>query len=478
MVHEIWYMINGVWLWDLVHRMWRIVHENLTVERRLRVAAFTSTHYINHGEEDVVLLEPLRVARERDVLESLGVKILHDHPSWYGFKTFGDRTDVDGLKDRVNDVIAQYKTQLVQADILGAVIAFKGKYDKNPKLFKGLVELWCSETNTFHLLYGEVGISLWDIKELGGLSVFGEMYDEFIPNNSELKNYPCNLRQLLNVYEWLVNRRPGKAVYYNHWVDFWYRGPRKFTSQSTKDSISEEERKNVPTYSEDGYLAAFLALWLCKFVMPSGKKNVIRPEAFIMASQMVHGTRFALAPVVLCAIQAALGRMVSDRRGPAYPYCRFPIDFLFAWVGAHFEKVYTRRPIRERIKSMPGLKNVLDMLSFMYAVSTPFDSKRARQHLRDERNFIWRPYSFNCSGEGWVHEVIDIRGRSDFPEEVQEWIISLRHSVLPLHLGGSLYAQPYNPYRFAKQLGLDQHFPKSSDVPREIASIGVLACYW
>nr|CAD1817147.1 unnamed protein product [Ananas comosus var. bracteatus] len=63
------------------------------------------------------------------------------------------------------------------------------------------------------------------------------------PSNSELKNYPCNLRQLLSVYEWLVNRKPGKAVYYNHWVDFWYRGPRKFASQLRKDSISEEERK-------------------------------------------------------------------------------------------------------------------------------------------------------------------------------------------------------------------------------------------
>nr|CAD1838427.1 unnamed protein product [Ananas comosus var. bracteatus] len=170
--------------------------------------------------------------------------------------------------------------------------------------------------------------------------------------------------------------------------------------------------------------------------------------------------------------------MVSDQRGPAYPYCRFPIDFLFAWVGARFEKVYTRRPIREDIKSMPGLKKVPDMLSFMYAISTPFDSKRARQHLRDERNFIWRPYSFNCSGEGWVHEVIDMRGRSYFPEEVQEWIISLRHNVLPLRLGGSLYAQPYNPHHFARQFGLDQHFPKSSYVPWEAASTGVLAGYW
>nr|CAD1839818.1 unnamed protein product [Ananas comosus var. bracteatus] len=217
------------------------------------------------------------------------------------------------LKTGLNDVIAQYKTQLVQAEILGAIIAFKGKYDKNPKLFKGLVELWCSETNTFHLPYGEVGISLWDIKELGGLSIIGEMYDEFVPSNSELKNY--------------------RVIFVNYSV--------------------------------------------CM-------------SGLLIEDQMAHGTRFALAPAVLCSIQAALGHMVSDRRGPAYPYCRFPIDFLFAWVGARFEKVYTRRPIREDIKS-----------------------------------------------EGWVHEVIDMRGRSDFPEEVQEWIISLRHSVLPLRLGVS-----------------------------------------
>nr|CAD1827382.1 unnamed protein product [Ananas comosus var. bracteatus] len=257
------------------------------------------------------------------------------------------------------------------------------------------------------------------------------MYDEFVPSNSELKNYPCNLRQLLSVYEWLVNRRPGKAVYYNHWVDFWYRGPHKFASQSRKDSISEEERCHS---TRDIYHG-----------IPDGSWDKICVSS---CSTLRNSSCFRSYSI--------------DRRGLAYPYCRFPIDFLFAWVGARFEKVYTRRPIREDIKSMPGLKKVSDMLSFMYAISTPFDSKRARQHLRDERNFIWRPYSFNCSGEGWVHEVINMRGMSDFPEEVQEWIISLRHSVLPLRLGGSLYAQPYNPRR----------------LPGNLASTGVLAGYW
>nr|CAD1829461.1 unnamed protein product [Ananas comosus var. bracteatus] len=285
------------------------------------VAAFTSTHYVNHGEKMSYFWSHWEWPEKRDVLESLGVKILHDHPSWYGFKTFGDRTDVDGLKDWVNDVIAQYKTQLVQAEILGAIIAFKGNMTKILSYSKVLVEV---------MVLGDEYLSspLW----------------RTIQSSRIIRV----ISSTTHVYEWLVNRRPGQAVYYKPLGGFLvYRVPRKFASQSRKDSISEEECKKAPTYSEDGYLAAFLALWLCKFLMPSGKKDIISTETFIMASQMAHGTRFA-----------------------------------------------------------------------------------ARQHLRDERNFIWRPYSFNCSGEGWVHEVIDMRGRSDFPEEVQEWIISLRHSGL------------------------------------------------
>ncbi|OAY77718.1 hypothetical protein ACMD2_26782, partial [Ananas comosus] len=104
---------------------------------------------------------------------------------------------------------------LRRAGILGGIVASRGKYSKNINIIKALVELWCSETNTFHLPYGEVGISLWEIRELSGLPIIGDMYDEYIPPNSELynkNNYPNCVRELFDVYQWLMARSSNKRV--------------------------------------------------------------------------------------------------------------------------------------------------------------------------------------------------------------------------------------------------------------------------
>nr|CAD1831615.1 unnamed protein product [Ananas comosus var. bracteatus] len=182
-------------------------------------------------------------------IHCLGLRILQGRPSWRGFKTLGDRTALDVLVEWRDDVIRRFEGPLHSSDILGGIITFRDRYELDSRIFKGLIEAWCLETNTFYFPYGEVGISLWDINVLGGIPILGDMYEEFVPRNCDLDMYDyCrrvnfnfginnyNLTSLLVVYEWLVAKNQGGVVYYyNQWVDFWYQGD---ISSSSKNQVT------------------------------------------------------------------------------------------------------------------------------------------------------------------------------------------------------------------------------------------------
>ncbi|XP_020081335.1 uncharacterized protein LOC109704984 [Ananas comosus] len=442
---------------------------------------FGVDYYAPDGDGDVILLPPLGPPKERDTLQSLGYKILNDHPGWCGMnRVFGDSIEVEGLIEWGNYTISHYTTQLRRAGILGGIVASRGKYSKNINIIKALVELWCSETNTFHLPYGEVGISLWEIKELSGLPIIGDMYDEYIPPNYELynkNNYPNCVRELFDVYQWLMARSSNKRVRYDLWVNFFYTSCKKL-NRSKSRNISNREL--APSYTEDTTRAAYISLWLCNFVMPSGLDHFIKPETFIMASKLALGEKVSLAPAILCAIHAGLSFMSDHSEGPAHPGPQFPVNFLYEWIGLHFEQTYSRKVISDNIKNIASLRSPPQMIFFMDAAASPFNAKRARIHLRSSAHFVWRPlpYSYSFVNDGWLYDAKLAPGECKYPREVYEYIISIRQSVLPLRLGNKLHTQPYNPHRFARQFGFDQSFPESINVPKLASHLGTLARCW
>ncbi|XP_020081659.1 uncharacterized protein LOC109705334 [Ananas comosus] len=393
---------------------------------------------------------------------------------------FGDSVEVEDLIEWENYILSRYTTQLCRAGILGGIVASRGKYNKNINIIKALVELWCSETNTFHLPYGEVGISLWEIRGLSGLPIIGDMYDEYILPNSELynkNNYPNCVRELFDIYEWLIARSSNKRVRYDLWVNFFYTSCKKL-SRSKSRNISNREL--APSYTEDTTRATYISLWLCNFVMPSWLDHFIRPETFIMASKLALGERVALAPAILCAIHAGLSFMSDHPEGPAHPGPQFPVSFLYTWIGLHFEQTYSRKVISDNIKNIAGLQSHPQMILFMDAAASPFNAKRARIHLRSSSHFVWRPlpYSYSFVNDGWLYDAKLTTGECKYPKEVYEYIISIRQSVLPLRLGNKLHTQPYNPHRFARQFGFDQSFPESINVPKLANHLGTLAGCW
>ncbi|KAL0402723.1 UNVERIFIED_CONTAM: hypothetical protein Slati_4302200 [Sesamum latifolium] len=90
---------------------------------------------------------------------------------------------------------------------------------------------------------------------------------------------------------------------------------------------------------EEVYLAAYLACWLCTFVLPGKDANSIRPSTFKMESMMVNGRRVSLAIPVLTSIYEGLNIIASSSR-PARTSPSFPVHFVYAWLASYFKTHY------------------------------------------------------------------------------------------------------------------------------------------
>lgn len=138
-----------------------------------------------------------------------------------------------------------------------------------------------------------------------GLPLDGEPYEEFVPPADELDPttllYPNFLPRLLETWTKLV---VGGKVGFKEWCDFFHN--HEVDSVATKSL--EDQRM---------YTAAFLAIWLCRYVVVGGGPY-IRPGALVMASWISLGRRISLGPPALCSIYYSLRRICTHLIGPSF----------------------------------------------------------------------------------------------------------------------------------------------------------------
>ncbi|KAH0717403.1 hypothetical protein KY285_013434 [Solanum tuberosum] len=159
---------------------------------------------------------------------------------------FGEVRYTSGYWEWVEDVLARCKETLDYIKTYDVFFASMFTYDHNENVLQAFCENWRPSTNVVSTFVGELSISLWNLRTIGGLPVHEE-------------NAP------------LVE-------------------------------LGVEE-----SFKDETYLAAFLACWLCKFVLPNKKADCIRASVFKVASLMAHGKIFSLAVPVLASIYAASG---------------------------------------------------------------------------------------------------------------------------------------------------------------------------
>ena len=197
-----------------------------------------------------------------------------------------------GILEWTEAILRDFKEELFRAEIYGAVAVSRYPYMYSLSVWKAFLELWGPLTNTLHQGNGEMGISLYDLKIIGGLPILGVPYEEFIPPNRDLHReamFPPTIRELLLIYSQLCSLYDQKCVFWDQWVAHFFRGKIIYGTFGEGNILKPREnlmaRKLNLEISTEGKLTAFLAFFLSRFALPS-RGSRIRPETFYMASLM------------------------------------------------------------------------------------------------------------------------------------------------------------------------------------------------
>ena len=65
---------------------------------------------------------------------------------------------------------------------------------RNNNIINAFVSFWSSATNSFIFPFGEMSITLWDLKGVCGLPVCGATFDECTPSNFIFSKNPIALK--------------------------------------------------------------------------------------------------------------------------------------------------------------------------------------------------------------------------------------------------------------------------------------------
>ncbi|CAL5344835.1 unnamed protein product [Camellia sinensis] len=340
----------------------------------------------------------------------------------------------------LNDVLFTFAPILKKCGIYAAIYVSQFAYARNVSLLKGFLERWSPDTNTFHTIYGELGISLWDLHRISGLPICGEFYEEFTPSNDILYSSQTSkaCRGLFNIYASSCQSKK-----FNHWTF-------KFIDESPT-SISGFQRKDrIP---DDVYLSGFLASWLSGFVFPHSSGE-IRPTTFHVATKMAGGTLFSLAIPVLAYLYHCLGKMASSS-SPGKENIQGPLHYLFGWISLYFVKTY----------SHGDPQSICPILDIHFMPYLGFiGNQSAAQFFTDKFPFVdsLLTYRTECQFRALTHEsepsgiLVDSERISPFH---LGYLISLRQGILTFKMGFNFISEPYSPNRYGRQFGFAQACP-------------------
>ncbi|KAL0287357.1 UNVERIFIED_CONTAM: hypothetical protein Scaly_2767300 [Sesamum calycinum] len=321
---------------------------------------------------------PIKSPLSNNLRATRGRSIIEGDAKWDGDIRFtGEFRYTKGYWEWTKHVLSRCGDRLRHLKIYDVVYASLFTYDHNSDIVKAFCEVWCPLTNTFLTSAEEMSISLWDLHELAGLPMAGCLYDEVVPSALELTGVdekrerfvPRSSKYLLYAYHLLQSADDNRCshVSIDKWVKFWSKKTTKYypppprkekkmvRPKSTNNPLGDiaiQERWSTAkealfvklcierSLKEEVYLAAYVACWLCVFVLPGKDVNSICPSTFKMASLMANGRRVNLAIPVLASIYEGLNTVVTSQK-PAGRSHSFPIHFIYAWLACYFKTHYS-----------------------------------------------------------------------------------------------------------------------------------------
>ncbi|KAL6647240.1 hypothetical protein ACP70R_014677 [Stipagrostis hirtigluma subsp. patula] len=313
-----------------------------------------------------------------------------------------------------------------------AVLASTYRFKRDASAVLHLASFWCPATNTFAFPWGEATLTLQDVALLAGYPALGApapapVPPEWRPDEAALNGVRLGF-----------NRSACKKAHHSAWI--------KHFLTDRNDAVFEH--------------AAFLALWLTRFVLPGHPESTMRQSVFPIAVRLARGERVALGPAVLASLYrdlrdikaflvaagAAATTGSADMLSSLSLYA--PLYILQLWMWERFPALRPGRDI--------PVRDGEPMAARWHDLSRKLNPTLIREVLSSGDNFVWQPYTtYMANHSGWVRS-------SDLTENDE--LRSLAHCLRPSELVGMDCIEQYLPHRVAMQFGLDQDVP--GDVPR------------
>ncbi|XP_024634575.2 uncharacterized protein [Medicago truncatula] len=325
----------------------------------------------------------------------------------------------------VDQLQLKYESLWKKVGIFDAIMSTKSCIKKDQNLLCGVVDKWCSETNTFVFPFGEATITLEDVMVLGGYPIIGDPIFKSLEDQrmKELEQKLINIEEKERVIKTMP---PSTSV----WMTFFF----------GKGSEIEHE--------------AFLATWLSIFVFPH-RYFIVKRSLFPIAIRLARGNTIALAPAVLASLYNDLSlfkkKIVDFKKFPLDVNLQSPFYLVQAWVWERFIN----------LQPQPKLINNGDhVLLRWHKVEAPLKINHVRLALDSSTmdDFIWRPYvsyAHKC-GMFYPNDEIRVPFKNDLVDkQMLLFVTCLRVSELV----GFEFIEQYLPHRVARQFGFDQDVP-------------------
>lgn len=417
-------------------------------------------------------------AKEITQLPTLGRRIVDGETNWGNdVKFVGEFRYLAGYWEWSEDILGRCGDELRRARIHDAVYASLFTYDRNIEVVKAFCEAWCPMTNTLLTSHGEMSVSLWDLHILFGLPADGTLYDEVIPCATELfgtdrggKLYlPPSCSHLFHAYHLLGVQNHSVSI--DGWIRFWSRKVLKYKPPPARKESKRRARcksTHNPTggfatqvewttaektpfmklalkekHWKETYLAAYLACWLCSFVLPDGEVNSIRPETFKMASMMAAQRRVILNVPVLVSIYKGLNA-ISRSPDLSQVQATFPIHFVYGWMAHYFK---THFPVDPKML-IPKM-----VLFSGEGGARSYDVSEAQKRIFKGDQISWTCTMFTDKKD------ISYTDDGKASESEQCFFMAIRSNFLGRRLGDCFAVEPYSPHRFSRQFGYFQLVP-------------------
>lgn len=176
--------------------------------------------------------------------------------------------------------------------------------------------------------------------------------------------------------------------------------------------------------------------------------------------------------------------MISTSCDPSFCDEVVPYHYLLGWANMYWAGLYTPVFDDALLHRLPMLAQIAG------ARANRIPVWRARRYFRQGECFLRLCYGRRFSRPADQVRTEDLvlfdggpeggtRGPLRLGSPEAGFLVSLRHGLLPLRLGGLVVLEPYMPHRCAHQFGLDQCIPADVPLSRDIRAdlAGAVRCW-